>query len=137
MSGLEITEEHVQALAAAHGEAVLVKEPGVDRLWVIGTGNRHYLGADSVVATSEQVVEMADESEWVSETELSFEAAQRLSHELTERESLGAAFRSAMGMRNPAGHPDAPTRAGEETLPGAEWREQQKKRKKGGGDDRP
>lgn len=87
---LEITTEHVKELATAFGENVLVpmpcEHPPAGSLWVIGTGNKHYEGADTAYATSEQVQELAQEADYDSDGELSDAAAERITQELNGRD---------------------------------------------------
>jgi hypothetical protein len=97
ISGYRITGEHVQELANAFGKNVLVVQPGTAFLWVIGTGNKHYEGARTVYATSEQVVELAAEEDYDSEGGLTIEAAWRIAGEI-EREGRAAAQASAYTM---------------------------------------
>jgi hypothetical protein len=86
---LEITPEHVKELATLFGENVLVpmpcEHPPAGSLWVIGTGNKHYEGARTVYATSEQVQELATDEDYDEDGDLSDAAAERIARELNAR----------------------------------------------------
>jgi hypothetical protein len=97
VSGYRITGEHVKELASAFGKNVLVVQPGTASLWVIGTGNKHYDGADTVYATSEQVEELANEDDYDSDGELTDAAAWRIAGEI-ERQGRSGARASAYTM---------------------------------------
>jgi hypothetical protein len=106
--GLEITAEHVKELATAFGDNVLVpmpcEHPPAGDLWVIDTANKHYDGWATVYATSEQVTDLAVETDYDEDGELTDEAAERIARKLNEppREE-------AQGYARSAGHPDGYT----------------------------
>lgn len=85
VSGYRITGEHVKELASAFGKNVLVVQPGAASLWVIGTGNKHYEGATTVYATSEQVEELVNEEDHDADGELTAAAAWRIAEEIERR----------------------------------------------------
>jgi hypothetical protein len=119
----EITADHVRELADLAGKNVLVKQ--ADRfggdLWVIGCGNRHYGGADTALATSNQVEDLLRPEDWDG-LDLKQEAAERVARKLMEL-GQGAAYRSAADMPNAGGHPEAPSGIpGDEPLTGVEYR---------------
>lgn len=107
---LKITSEHVKELASLFGENVLVpmpcEHPPVGSLWVISTSNKHYEGAPTVYATSEQVADLAsdyDGDAYDANGELTHEAADEIAKELR---AIGRtpAIESAKGMSHPEGY---------------------------------
>jgi hypothetical protein len=79
-----ITADHVKELASLFGDTVLVPQPGVHDLWVISTTNQHYQGAQTVYATGEQVTDLAVESDYDEDGNLTDAAAERIARKLGE-----------------------------------------------------
>lgn len=105
---MKITSEHVKELADTFGENVLVpmpcEHPPAGSLWVISTENKHYDGAGTVYATSEQVSDLIQENDLDREEGyLTDEGAERIFKELISQ-GRQAAIESARGMKNPDGY---------------------------------
>ncbi|MFD7835671.1 hypothetical protein [Streptomyces sp. NPDC059761] len=104
-----ITTEHIQELASAYGENVLVPMPadypaGDEPLWVIGTENKHYDGAQTVHATSEQVLDLVQGDDDYDEDEnLTVAAAERIRQQIIDGDAY-AAVDSAKGLKRPKGY---------------------------------
>ncbi|MFF7198281.1 hypothetical protein ACFZAM_31800 [Streptomyces sp. NPDC008079] len=99
---MTITAEHVRELATLYGETVLVRMPDSRWFWVIGTGNKHYEGAGTVYATSEQVAEIIDASDYDADGQLTDAGAWRIADILSTRDRSDA-VKSACMMKNPTG----------------------------------
>ncbi|MGW9069243.1 hypothetical protein ACWGQT_07335 [Streptomyces yangpuensis] len=107
--GRRITTEHIQELATAYGENVLVPMPaehpaGDEPLWVIATENQHYDGAQTVHATSEQVADLIQgDDDYDEDGQLTVAAAERIRQAILDGDEY-AAVDSARGLKRPQGY---------------------------------
>ncbi|MDQ1041507.1 hypothetical protein QFZ75_008009 [Streptomyces sp. V3I8] len=81
---MRITADHVKELANLHGDNVLVPQGEEGTPWVISTQNQHYRGAHTVIATSEQVTDLALDADFDEDGDLTDEAAERIARKLSE-----------------------------------------------------
>jgi hypothetical protein len=103
VSSYEITGDHIKELASGHGETVLVVQPETASLWVIGTSNQHYDGAETVFATSRQVANIVKDDYFDADDQLTDWAAWHIAGVLT-RAGRRFAVESALKMTYPEGY---------------------------------
>ncbi|MGW7100296.1 hypothetical protein [Streptomyces sp. NPDC054838] len=107
--GARITTEHIQELANAYGENVLVPMPaehrdGTEPLWVIATTNKHYEGAQTVHATGEQVADLIQgDEDYDEDGNLTVAAAERIRQDILDSDEYSSVD-SAKGLKRPEGY---------------------------------
>ncbi|PPS89585.1 hypothetical protein [Streptomyces sp. MH60] len=103
--GLTITADHVKELATLFGDNVLVPMPSkhgpAGDLWVISTKNKHYDGWHTVYATVEQVNDMALDTDYDVDGQMTEAAAERIARKLNETPR-----EEARGYARSAGNPE-------------------------------